>query len=110
MGRAMTRQKIINACIATFREMQKTVYVPNPRTRGKTSTGNLAFNALQYKIEGDTFVVYIDEEVAPYAVYTNEPWVSPHWNGKKNPNEGWWERFCAEFSRRLAQKLRGALK
>jgi hypothetical protein len=24
-----------------------------------------------------------------YAPYTNEPWLSPRWNGKSNPNQGW---------------------
>lgn len=86
------------------------MYVPNPKTRPKASTGNLAFNALQYSIVGDTVDVYIDEDIAPYCVFTDEPWVSPYWHGKKNPNEGWWGRFCAEFSRRLAQKLRGKLE
>lgn len=33
-----------------------------------------------------------DREFADYAIYTEEPWVSPKWNGKKNPNEGWIER------------------
>lgn len=54
--------------------------------------------------------VYIDDSIAPYCVYTNDPWLSPNWKGKKNPNEGWWERFAEEFARRLAKKLKGSLK
>ena len=27
-----------------------------------------------------------------YAIYTNEPWISPKWGGKQNPNQGWIER------------------
>lgn len=48
--------------------------------------------------------------IAPYVPYTNEPWISPKWNGKKNPNEGWWDRFVAEFTKRLANKLKGVIK
>lgn len=35
--------------------------------------------------------------------YTNEPWISPKWHGKKNPNEGWFDRtadyIASEFAR-----------
>lgn len=106
----MTKQEVINACVATVEDMRPTIYVPNPKTRGKTSTGNMANNALRYEVVGDSFHVYIDDEIAPYCYYTNEPWLSTKWNGKKNPNEGWWERFCQEFSRRLAKRLKGNLK
>lgn len=106
----MTRQDVINACIATVEELRPTIYVPNPKTRGKTSTGNLAFHALQYSVEDNMVRVYIDEDIAPYCVYTNDPWTAKKWNDKQNPNEGWWERFAEEFARRLAQKLRGTLK
>jgi hypothetical protein len=34
-------------------------------------------------------VIGIGGEPTPYAVYTNEKWVSEKWNGKQNPNEGW---------------------
>lgn len=106
------RQKIINAAVSTVEEMRPTIFVPNPSTRYKKggSTGNMAFDALEYKIEGDIIDIYIDDAIAPYCYYTDEPWVSNKWKGKKNPNEGWWKRFCEEFSRRLAVKLRGELK
>ncbi len=106
----MTRQKVINAIIATVEELRPSIYVPNPQTRGKTSTGNMADNALWYSIEDDVVDVYIHPAIAPYCYYTNEPWISPKWKGKKNPNEGWWKRFCEEFARRLAEKLRGEIK
>lgn len=105
----MTRQEIINACIAVVDEMRAD-WVPNPNTRYKTSTGNMAFNALQYKEEGNAFIVYIDDAIAPYFPYTEYPWTSPRWGGKKNPNEGWVERFQEEFARRLAQRLGGKIK
>lgn len=110
MTKKTPRQRILNAVMQTFREMRPSIYVPNPKTRGKTSKGNLAFNALRIKIIEDTVDIYVDKNVAPYVVYTNEPWISPRWNGKKNPNEGWWGRFCEEFMRRLSKKLRGKLE
>lgn len=105
----MTRQEIIKACIAVVEEMRAD-WVPNPKTRYKTSTGNMAFNALKYREEGNAFIVYIDDAIAPYFPYTEYPWISPRWNGKSNPNEGWVERFQEEFARRLAQRLGGKIK
>lgn len=104
------RSEVVKSIIETVEEMRQTIFIPNPKTRGKTSTGNMALTALKYKIRGDLVDIYIDPKVAPYCYYTDEPWVSPRWNGKKNPNEGWWDRFCQEFCRRLAIKLRGDLK
>ncbi len=105
-----SRQRVLNAILQTWREMRTSIYVPNPKTRGKTSSGNMALNALRIRVTGDVVDVFIDEEIAPYAVYTDEPWTSEKWKVKQNPNEGWWERFCEEFARRLAKKLRGKLK
>ena len=61
-------------------------------------TGNLRFNATILENEGrGHLVIYVSGDgengIAPYAPFTNEPWLSPKWNGKKNPNEGWWDRF-----------------
>lgn len=100
---------MIRACVNTVEEMRKR-FVPNPKTRGKTSKGNMALNALKYRLEGDEFVVYIDEQIAPYVWFTQLPWLSPRWNGKKNPNEGWFEVFQEEFARRLAKKLGGKIE
>lgn len=105
----MTRDKIIKAAIEVVEEIRAD-YVPNPNTRYKTSTGNMAFNALKYVVEGDIFRVYIDEDIAPYVWFTQLPWLSPRWNGKKNPNEGWFEIFQDEFTHRIAQKLGGAIE
>lgn len=60
-------------------------------------TGNLAINSIRimYDTDGEVFVA-IGGEIAPYAVYTNEKWISPKWNGKKNPNEKWIERSIEE--------------
>lgn len=104
--------KVINAVIATVEELRNTLMVPNPLTRYKPggSTGNLAFNALRYEIRDGAVEVYVDERIAPYMPYTNEPWISPYWNGKKNPNEGWWNRFANEVILRVAIKLKGDIK
>lgn len=100
----MTRQKIIDAAIDVMVEMQdEDGWIPK-------NTGNMAFNGLRGKVTSKYVIIYVDTKVAPYVPYTNEPWISPKWNGKQNPNEGWWNRFAAEFSQRLAKKLRGVIK
>lgn len=75
-------------------------------------TGNLAYNALGYVwLDGGTrFRMYVDEKIAPYMVYTNEVWTSPKWNGKKNPNEGWWEEACRFLAYWIAYRLNGNVK
>ena len=53
-------------------------------------TGNLRDNGIDMKQTGaDEYTISIGAPNAPYAVYTNEPWVAPRWHGKKNPNEHW---------------------
>ena len=98
----MTRQEIVNATVEIVNQM-RSEFVPY-------DTGNMALNALQVKVEGDTIDITVDDSIAPYVPYTNEPWLSPKWDGKQNPNQGWWERFLAEFAKRLTAKLRGDLK
>ena len=63
------------------------------RDRCPRDTGNLANNGIQFVYEDEnTFTIFVeDDQVAPYMPYTNEPWISPKWNGKKNPNEAWWQ-------------------
>ena len=98
----MTRQDIINAAISVVEDMRGE-YVPR-------DTGNMAYDALEYYMEGNDLIVRVNPDIAPYVPYTNEPWVSPKWHGKKNPNEGWWQRFCEEFAKRLAKAIRGTIK
>lgn len=98
----MTKQEAINVCIETIEELRQSIFIP-------WDTGNMATNALKYEIIGNELHIYVDEEIAPYVPFTNEPWVSPKWNGKTNPNEGWWEEWCATFKNRLATKLKGEL-
>lgn len=98
----MTKQGIVDAVVEIVDQM-RLEFVPY-------DTGNMALNALQVNVEGDTIDITVDEAIAPYVPYTNEPWLSPKWDRKQNPNQGWWERFAAELTKRLTAKLKGALK
>lgn len=98
----MTRHEIINAAIIAFEGLRNELI---PR-----DTGNMAYNALKYKVEGKYMIIYFDTNVSPYIPYTNEPWLSPKWKGKKNPNEGWWDVFATEFINRFNTTLRGRIK
>lgn len=87
----MTKQQFDRVCMELVRII---------RERAPRDTGNLADNGVRYVWENEeTFTIYIDESIAPYMPYTNEPWISPKWNGKKNPNEAWWQdavNLCIE--------------
>lgn len=66
--------------------------IQNLRAVTPIDKGNLRYDAIRYEfIDANTFKIFVDESIAPYMPYTNEPWISPKWNGKKNPNEGWWD-------------------
>lgn len=98
----MTKQDVINVAVSIVAEMSGELV---PR-----DTGNMAYMALQYEIQNGILAITINPDIAPYVPYTNEPWLSERWHGKKNPNEGWWDRFVAEFAKRLANKLKGVIK
>lgn len=73
-------------------------------------TGNLKYNAIRYEwINETTFKIYVDESIAPYMPYTNEKWIAARWNGKKNPNEGWFDSACEFIIDLLTQELHGEL-
>lgn len=72
-------------------------------------TGNLKYNALKVLKIPDGVYIYVNEAIAPYMPFTNEPWVSPKWKGAKNPNEHWWEHMVESFADDLAEKLNGVL-
>lgn len=73
-------------------------------------TGNLKNNAVKLNYKGDgVWVIEIDQSVAPYMPYTNEPWVSPKWNGRQNPNEHWFDDACDMIAILLSQELQGTL-
>lgn len=100
----MTRNKIISVAQSILNQMKKyRKWVPR-------DTGTMAFDALRFKVENNFIIIYVDTTIAPYVPYTNEPWLSAKWNGKQNPNEGWWDNFANEFIRRLALRLKGEIK
>lgn len=98
---------IMKECEDYFRQ-----HAPNPLTRAQhKSTGNLAFNATKFNYLGDNvWEIIVDESIAPYMPYTNEPWTSPKWNGKKNPNEGWFDRMAADIAEIVRRNLGGRLE
>lgn len=67
-------------------------------------TGNLRYNAIKIEIMGNKCRLYVDEKIAPYMEYTNEPWK----NGK-NPNEGWFDRAADKIARHIAERTKGEL-
>ena len=73
-------------------------------------TWNLAVNALKLEETETGYVIYVDSAVAPYMVYTEEPWTSTRWNGKKNPNEGWFRRVADAVAVELAAALGGKIE
>lgn len=65
------------------------------RQQAPYDTGNLADNAIKYEyLDPNTVRIYVDERIAPYMPYTNEPWVSSWWNGRQNPNLYWWDKMA----------------
>lgn len=73
-------------------------------------TWNLAVNALKLEETETGYVIYVDSAVAPYMVYTEEPWTSTRWNGKKNPNEGWFRQVADAVAVELAAALGGKIE
>lgn len=73
-------------------------------------TGNLRENAIRYEWrDNKTFVIYVDQNIAPYMPYTNEPWTAERWKGKKNPNEAWWQGAVEAIAEVMAIELNGKL-
>lgn len=95
------------------------------RKKAPYDTGNLANNAIKYRwLTKNQFEIYVDvgdteafvngakfeRGVAPYMPFTNEVWLSPQWNGKKNPNENWWNEAVVEIIKYIAKALGGKLE
>lgn len=95
------------------------------RKKAPKDTGNLAYNAIKYRWVSDSrFEIYVDvgdttaftqgqkyhKGIAPYMPFTNEKWISPYWNGKKNPNENWWNNAIEFIIAFIANKLGGELR
>ena len=80
------------------------------QVKAPKDTGNLALNAIRkaYDDNGMPLIV-IGGEVAPYAVFTNEPWIDDKWNGRQNPNQGWVQRAIEECVPTLQMMLSGSM-
>lgn len=73
-------------------------------------TGNLRYDSFKIERTGpNSWKIYIDHAIAPYDIYVNEKWISPKWNGKQNPNEGFWQKVCEFIIDYLQKKLGGEL-
>ena len=70
-------------------------------------TGNMSETIRLEIVSPDECRVIIGGEPAPYAVYTNEPWIADKWHGKKNPNQGWIDDAVKVFASTLAPRLKG---
>lgn len=74
-------------------------------------TGNLSLNAIKLrKIGIGKWQIYIDQDIAPYMPYTNEEWISPKWNGKQNPNQGWWNNAVEIIIKEIMHRVKGAIR
>lgn len=94
------------------------------RAAAPVATGNLRDNAIKIEIVGNTCRLYVDDSIAPYMPYTNEPWeqkLIKMGNFKKgetvtrlrtwsNPNEGWFDRVVQLIAEHIAKKLGGEIK
>ncbi len=72
-------------------------------------TGNMRLNITAIQISSDVWKITIGGDPAPYAVYTNEKWISDKWNGARNPNEKWIDKGVAQFVTYLAEQLGGVV-
>ncbi len=75
------------------------------RNAAPYKTGNLRYNAIKLEmVDANTVRLYVDEDIAPYMKYTNEPW-----NHGNNPNEGWFDRAAQRIAEHVAQVTGGTL-
>lgn len=85
--------------------------VETARAKIPIDTGNLRYNAFKYeRVAEDEWRIYIDDEVAPYAIYVNEPWISAKWNGKQNPNQGFWDEVVKSILEDVSNQLNGQIQ
>ena len=74
-------------------------------------TWNLANNGVTLEYVDDRHInVYVNLNIAFYMIYTNEPWLSPKWNGKQNPNEGWWNECGEEIIPNIIEQVFGGVR
>lgn len=89
----MTQQSWENLFRNAMNALRKSGIVP-------IDTGNMAYNSIKgIWISENTFKIYIDEDVAPYAKHTIEYRVN-------NPNNGWLERAVKYLAQYIEKELR----
>ncbi len=94
----MKNSDFYNLCIELYQIIKK---------HSPIDTGNLRFNAIKFmQTDKNEITIFVDESIAPYMVFTNEPWISPKWNGKKNPNQYWWNNLANILATHVANKLK----
>ena len=80
------------------------------RSVSPIDTGTLRNDAIRFEfLDENTCRIYVDEAIAPYMPYTTEPWLSPRWHEKKNPNEGWWDRAYEYVATLVMRKLKNSI-
>lgn len=85
--------------IEAINSLRQQVFVPY-------DTGNLKFNAIKgIWISETQYRIYIDENVAPYVFFTQEPWKKG-----QNPNQGWVEKAHQYLANYIARRLKGKVK
>lgn len=80
--------------------------------RNTKSRGNLKEFGVKFELGQNEAHLYVDEKIAPYMKYTNEPWhtFAPPLFGKTNPNEGWFDRAVISALLDMAAKTGGDLR
>lgn len=77
----------------------------------RRTTDNLKKNAIKLEYIGNgVYKLWVDESIAPYMPYTNEPWVSPKWGGTPNPNENWFGNAERVIVEKISKTLKGKYK
>lgn len=92
------KRKILKACSEILDYLQSI---------SPFDTGNLREQIKGLEIGENEYQISIGGPLAPYAVYTNEKWVSPRWKGRENPNEHWINMGVEKAVYRTAAFLKG---
>ena len=97
----MTKNEWETLFIEAINSLRQQVFVPY-------DTGNLKYNAIKGIWIGENqYRIYIDEAVAPYVFFTNEPWINRRGN---NPNENWVDKMVNFIAQYIAQRAGGTIR
>lgn len=87
------------------------MFVTKFKEQTPIDTGNLRNESIRMVQKSPTkIVVYVDRKIAPYMPYTDKPWLAKRWNGKKNPNEGWFKKAVERAIRKTNRIMKARLK